>query len=76
MDTGGAVSSNLNVNQLGKLNHSQFLASTSATKHLSSYPLFLLSLSPQSEMVLAITWGLGEAECVVIFQSFPNLDPD
>lgn len=26
-------------------------------------------------MVLAITWGLGEVECVVIFQSFPNLDP-
>ena len=74
MDTGGAVSSNPNVNQLGK--HSHFLASTSAPKHLSSYPLFLLSLSPQSEMVLAITWGLGEVECVVIFQSFPNLDPD
>ena len=45
-DTGRAVSSNLNVNQLDKLNHSHFLASISAPKHLSSYHLFLLSLSP------------------------------
>lgn len=75
-DTGRAVSSNLNVNQLDKLNHSHFLASTSAPKHLSSYPLFLLSLFPQSEMVLAITSGLGGVECVEIFQSFTDLDTD
>lgn len=73
----GSISSNLNMNQLGELTHSHFLASTSAPEHLSSCLLFFLCLSPTgSEMALAITWGLGGVGCVAILQSFPSLDLD
>ena len=68
----GSISSNLNVNQLGELTHSHFLARTSVPGHLLSCCLSLHSLSPQGpkwHWPSLRTW----VEYTVILQSFPNL---